>query len=337
MMKPWQRANTFAELGHSLVLFDDEPYHKISLGRRVIRRVTRPFGFVFTKEVTNRFNRDFCEALFSANPDLAWIEKSTLLYPETLDLLKNKIPKCKFICFQDDDPFGLRRYERPFWTNFLNSIYLYDLCVVPKEINIGEFHDFGAKSVIKYLGGYYEKIFYPLEEWPNQKFIHEVCFVGTPIDKRVGSISKLIEKYKINVDVYGNDWNKTIIYYKSRKSFHGECTQQEYVDLIRKSKISLGFVSHSNRDEYNGRTFDITASMGFLLAERTSTHLGLFEEGKEAEFFSSSEECADKIAFYLKYEKARQEIAKRGYLRCLKSDYSMRRQLSDVLAHVSGP
>ena len=82
------------------------------------------------------------------------------------------------------------------------------------------------------------------------------------------------------------------------------------------------------------RTFEIPACRGFLLAERTPLHQELFTEGKEAEFFSSTEECADKIRFYLSHESARAQIAQRGFQRCLDSDYSLRSSMAQALEQI---
>jgi spore maturation protein CgeB len=102
------------------------------------------------------------------------------------------------------------------------------------------------------------------------------------------------------------------------------------------SKISLGFVSSSNHDEYSLRTFEIPACKGFFLGERTDKHRELFEEGKEAEFFGSEDECSDKIRFYLSHERERDRVAQAGYDRCVKSDYSLHRRLRDAIAKLEG-
>ena len=82
------------------------------------------------------------------------------------------------------------------------------------------------------------------------------------------------------------------------------------------------------------RTFEVPACKGFFLGERTPTHQQLFEEGKEAEFFGSVDECADKIRFYLNNEAIRNRVAEQGYQRCLNSGYSLHRSVSRALQHI---
>lgn len=101
-------------------------------------------------------------------------------------------------------------------------------------------------------------------------------------------------------------------------------------DLMRESKINLGFVSKLNGDEYNGRSIEIPASGGFLLAKRTPSHQALYREGKEAEFFADVRELASKCKHYLVDERAREEIAQSGYLRTRTSQYTLTRRMRDA-------
>ncbi len=71
-----------------------------------------------------------------------------------------------------------------------------------------------------------------------------------------------------------------------------------------------------------------------MLAERTEEHRRLFEEGKEAAYFSSNKELLAKVCYYLKHEDERQAIAHAGRERCLTSGYSHHDRLRFMLEQV---
>lgn len=73
-----------------------------------------------------------------------------------------------------------------------------------------------------------------------------------------------------------------------------------------------------------------------MLAERTKEHQTLFEEGKEAEFFSSNEELLEKCRYYLAHDEERKAIAKAGHQRCITSDYSNEGMVKRVLKEILG-
>ena len=77
-----------------------------------------------------------------------------------------------------------------------------------------------------------------------------------------------------------------------------------------------------NNDLQTTRTMEIPACGGFMLAERTAEHENLFEEGKEAEFFSHNEELYEKCLKYLNDDYLRNKVAKAGYNKCIKAGYS---------------
>jgi spore maturation protein CgeB len=69
-----------------------------------------------------------------------------------------------------------------------------------------------------------------------------------------------------------------------------------------------------------------------MLAERTDEHLQYFEEGKEADFFDSTEEMQDKIRYYLAHDAEREKIAKAGHERCIKSGHGNDNRMRQCLA-----
>jgi spore maturation protein CgeB len=68
--------------------------------------------------------------------------------------------------------------------------------------------------------------------------------------------------------------------------------------------------------------------------ESTTGHHACFQDGKEAVFFSSVAECAERIRAYLPDETARSEIARAGNLRCRSSGYSNDERIKQALRHV---
>jgi spore maturation protein CgeB len=236
-----------------------------------------------------------------------------------------------FVSLQEDNPFGDRRRERPLWEAFIECIPYYDLNFVKREIDVADYKLHGAREVAIFVHGYFGPIFHPIESSPLAQGEHQTVFVGTAIDHRVRYVHRLIRKEQIPLQVFGNKWNRTAIYYIERQHFHAALNHIDYVNTIHKSNICLGFVSSSNHDEYTHRSFEIPASGGFLLAERTRKHLEMYREGEEAEFFGSVEECADKIRFYLSNESSRLKIAYAGRLRCEKAKYGLEHTMADAI------
>ena len=109
----------------------------------------------------------------------------------------------------------------------------------------------------------------------------------------------------------------------------------KYSIALKCSKLALGLLSKLIPETTTTRTFEIPAVGGFLLAERTEDHMKLFEEGKEAEFFSGDEELRDKISFYLREDAERNRIARAGNTRCIKSGYHIRDELKKVLETIA--
>jgi hypothetical protein len=331
-MSGWQRLQTLKELGHLLIPFSQEAYLAEAIRSRLVRFVS---GAPYRHTIVEMFNQRLLQAVQAARPEVVWVEWPMLVLRETIERAKSTLSSTRWISFQDDNPFGLRREEKPRWQFFVQAIPVYDLHLVKRKADVDEYRRRGATQVELFMHGFYEPLFRPACPAQNSApFRYDVSCVATALDHRVPCVGSLLGKHRIPVQVFGNKWNRAWCYYRHRTHFHRPVFGQHYVEVIWQSRISLAFVSSSNRDEYTMRTFEIPACAGFLLAERTPAHQQLFVEGKEAEFFSSTEECADKVQFYLKAESERNKIAEQGYRRCLKSDYSLHRRMREAIAQV---
>lgn len=121
------------------------------------------------------------------------------------------------------------------------------------------------------------------------------------------------------------------------REFYNSITNSvDYGKGLNGAKIGLCLLSKLIPETSTTRSFEIPGSSTFMLAERTEKHGELFEEGKEAEFFSSEEELSGKISYYLKNSEKRAAIAKCGYRRCIDSGYSNHYALAKIMGIVGG-
>lgn len=111
---------------------------------------------------------------------------------------------------------------------------------------------------------------------------------------------------------------------------------EDYCKSLQATRINLCFLRKINFDQQTTRSVEIPACGGFMMAERTAEHLAMFEEGKEAAFFSNNEELLDKCSYYLAHEQERAVIAELGLKRCIASDYSNRGMIRNILKAIYG-
>jgi spore maturation protein CgeB len=95
-------------------------------------------------------------------------------------------------------------------------------------------------------------------------------------------------------------------------------------------------VTRANEDDIAHKAVETAACGGFLLTLRTPGHEALLEEDREAVFFSSVEECADKARFYLSRPDLREAIGRRARERAVRSGYDNDTQLTRILNKLDG-
>jgi spore maturation protein CgeB len=216
----------------------------------------------------------------------------------------------------------------------MKDIPHYDLHVVQRDANIADYKARGARDVIKIQTAYEPTIHFPPPAgWSDARRDREVSFVGTPYDDRAETLAWLA-KQGFGVTISGNrrSWQRAL----PAESFEalyreGELYLQQYREAIWRSKINLSFLTHANKDEFVHKSFEIAACEGFLLAERSDGHSQRFVEDEEAVFFSTRDECAEKIRRYLPDEVARARIAAAGRARAERSGYHNDRQVGLIV------
>lgn len=261
--------------------------------------------------------------------DVVWIDKGVTIYPETLNYIKKVQPSCKIVSYSPDN-MALRHNQSQ---QYLECVPLYDLIVTNKSYIIDDMKALGAKD-IRFVNNTYEPSFhYPrnISEEDMKSLGGDVGFVGMWEKERCDSILYLAD-HGIKVRVFGfGKWKDYVNYSPNLQiELHG-LFSDNYAKSFKAFKISLCFLRKMNYDQQTTRTVEIPACGGFMMAERTAEHEAMFQDGKEAAFFSSNEELLEKCRYYLEHEEERRSIAKAGYERCITSDYSNQGMVTNVL------
>ncbi|NOQ29826.1 MAG: glycosyltransferase [Helicobacteraceae bacterium] len=276
----------------------------------------------------DNLNKRLLAKVSEYKPDIILIAKGNNIFPSTLNKLKYNYPNAKLISWSLDDMYAW--HNRSFY--YTLGLKYYDTVFTTKSYNIEELKSLGAKKV-KFLYQAYSKIYHKsCNECNDIKDKADVLFIGFGEKERFESINYLA-KHGIKVTIYGANWHKKEFnnYHNNIKINDYPLFGKDYSNTISCSFINLCFLRKINRDLHTSRSIEIPACGGFMLAERTQEHRELFEEDKEAVYFSSNEELLDKVKYYIKNTNERKNIAQSGYNRCINSNYSYDNMLDKIL------
>lgn len=273
------------------------------------------------------------EAANQAAFELLWLEKAIFIDAQTLRTLRGRHPDMRIVGFAPDDMNARHNQSR----QFVESLQLYHHFFTTKSYNIAELRGLGCPDVRFVGNGYDERFFRPVSIRSSAiaELGGDVGFIGT-FEMERGSMIRALAEAGFSVRVWGGDWHKLGRTPESLVLEHKPLYWDSFSRAVSSFRINLNFLRKKNRDLQTTRSVEIPACGGFMLAERTDEHLSLFEEGVEAEYFSSPEELVEKCRYYLANESKRRRIAQAGYERCVKSGYSNQRRLQAVFESVFG-
>jgi spore maturation protein CgeB len=280
------RAAALRRLGHQVVALDPACH----LPRRGKRREWFDFrtGFRFLQShLRCALRRELAQ--LQPDPTVVWVDSGELVGPSILRMLKT-LYVCPLVLYNVDDPCGPRDWSR--FASLRAAVPLYDLCVCVRELNLLELSAFCARRALWVWRSFDELIHY------NRQAAHQLesklSFVGTNIPgERRGRFLKQLFDEGVPLSIYGARWHRSRYWHCLRSACHqGFATDAGYTALLAQAALCLGLLSHRNRDLHTTRSLEAPAAASVLLAERTSEHQLLYEEGVEALFWQSPQECA---------------------------------------------
>ena len=279
-----------------------------------------------------KLNTEIIKHINRKSYDIIWIDKGVLIEKETLKTIKREQPKCLIVGYSPDNMAERHNQSQ----TFLDTLSLYDFYITTKSYTVGKLHQMGCKQVI-FVNNAYEATFhhpYNLQLEERNRLGGSIGFIGAWEKERCRSILYLVT-HGISVRVWGGGkWLKYKDRYPNLKIEECGLYSEDYNKALSAFDISLCFLRKMNFDQQTTRTMEIPACGSLLMAERTPEHLKLFDDGKEAVFFSNDQELFEKCQYYLNHENERKMIARAGYQRCITSGYSNYETLKKVIEQI---
>jgi spore maturation protein CgeB len=311
-----------------MIVFDLTSYQPRSgLAAAVGYRIP-PLGLL-----VRRINRDLLLAVRQHKPDLVWFDRPIHFTPATVQAIKQT--GAQTVCYNQDNPFGT--LKESIWYQFYRAFRLFDLHCLFREADVVRYSQWGLPWIRTMFSFEPTMHFPPPEDWSDSRRTRSVSYVGSPFEDRPLFLRRLGEEKCLPVVIAGPRWEKFLPSEIFRRYVsHGYLSDSAYREALWQSRINLSFVTRFNEDDIGHKSVEIAACQGFLLALRTDGHQTLFEEDREAVFFSSLEECADKCRFYLDRPELREAIARRGRERAVRSGYDNDTQLAKILSRLDG-
>lgn len=283
----------------------------------------------------SKVNRELIQTVKQSKPDVTLLYQGHHYWAETIQELAGHT---FVVGYHNDDLLGPRKHLLRY-RHLNRALPFYHGYHVYRDCNLKSLAQAGMKNAAVLMPYFIPWLDYPrtLSSGDHQRFDCDLVFAGHwEDDRRVECLSAAVRK-GIHVRLYGQRryWGPAIPRnVRNRLEHFPHLYGEEYRKALCGSRIAACFLSKWNRDQYTRRVFEIPACGVFLLAERTAVMQQLYQEGKEAEYFSSPEEFVDKARFYLRNPDARKRIAEAGHKRATTCGYDiysrMRRWLEDV-------
>jgi len=309
-----------AEMGREVVTLSFEPFFRYPA---FLGPIGRKFNSLQTLSGIGpgiwQYNRCLLTMARQHRPDVLWIDKGHYVSRDTLQAIK-KETGAFLVCYNTDDIY----YSRNGWRLHLPSITEYDIYFTTNRFNVDELKALGGRQVMLTQLGYNRDLFKPhvVTAAEAQRLGASVGFIGHWEPATEALFLQLVN-LGLPLRVRGSSWRQVKNKRMLKSAIEPDAVpKEEYPKAIISTKINLGINSAQSRNLSSGRTFEIPAAGGFMLAQRTIEHQSFYNEGREAEFFGSAEELADKARYYLKHDTEREKIAAAGHERCIASGYS---------------
>ena len=313
----WCYYSTLKDMGHEVDYcsqFRHLEKYSMSLPFKIYRKITG--GKVLPSD-RKRHITHLIEHVKSFKPNIVIVLKGLLIDGKTVKTIREMGAWVAMI--NHDDFFSAYKTSRS--AIQFKAIPEYDYIFCTKEVNVAEVKNLNNNAGML-LFAYYPAIHRPpvINDSDKKLWFSDIVFIGNCYPERIRQMEYLVTQInrKCEIKIYGPNWEAVSVTSPLKKFIQNRyLNPEEMSKAIYYSNISLGFLCKEHRDDYTQRTFEIPATRGVLLAERTKRHITLLEENKDAVFFDSNnyDELVNKVTTLLNDNDFRNCIRSNGYQR----------------------
>jgi spore maturation protein CgeB len=320
-------AYAIRRLGCQVSDIDVQTYFPVfqSKALRIARRAAEPL-------ILRDFNQAILQLAQQSQPDILLAFKGPYVLPSTLNELRRR-GITLYNYFPDTSAFAHGDL-------LSETLPLYDCVFYTKRHWEGaHLRRLAPRASAFVAHGYDPEIHHSAPPDPRDQALgHDVTVVATHMPHKEEMLSRLVElRPNLDLRIWGSSWREKVKHAGLRRFVDGSpLLGSVYARALRSSKICLSIMSGPVRgsevgDQTTTRSYEIPACGAFMLHERNQEIAGLYKEDQEVVLFSSPEELAEKIDFYLANPELRKTIAARGHRRCVPA-YSYDARMREILA-----
>jgi spore maturation protein CgeB len=310
------------DFNYHVLFVDQNNYIANNLFSKALNRVNfRLFIRNYNKAIVESFNK--------YQPDLVFLHNPYNIESRTLEKLKGRAILSGYC----HDNYFAEIYEK-YKIGYKEIVSLFDTLHVLRDPEF-EFLRIKYQNVRLFKAECY---FCPWDHKLEIRAItRQISFVGhAENDERIEYIAKAIES-NIPISISGptKQWHKMLPSKYIKKidpivPLHGK----NYVTAIQSSNVSLAFYGKANFDNHGIRTYEIPACGSLLLSQDTSKVRELYKVGSECDVFDSFNDFIEKIDFYTRNLKIRNEVALAGNRRGILSGYDIYSRAKDFIRDI---
>lgn len=196
----------------------------------------------------------------------------------------------------------------------------WDLVVTTKRHNVPELLERGVRAV-KFVFSAYDPAWHHLSaRCDSRRFV--VGFIGACRPDRRDRLISLARQYGAKMLVRGPGWRRVPELQVTRAYVAGPVYGEHFSSEIASVTANLVLLNSDNRDLHTCRTFEVPASGGLFVGERTDEHIELLEEGTECLLFSNEDELNEILEWCVKNPGQAEKIAESGFQRIVEGRHT---------------